>query len=558
MVVGVKFDFGPYLNGVARQYDEAALDYRISEAAKNRSNGFFSKLTDSKMFKFARNAIAGYAAAFLADTTYAGDLKLTLKTKENEPVKIGRVYLINPTGTVKDSALTDANGKVIFKDVTTGITDDKILEETFRVMQNYPNPFNPSTRAEISVGKDMRMDCGVYNVLGQLVKSFDINNGPGKYVVDWHGDDNSDNHVAAGVYFLRAVADNQKGSQNNVQSIKMVLTGHGSGQSRVYKQSNSAPLAKMSLKKDVQAAERYNLRFANTAQTDPRIIPQATDIQISGDVDTTMYVDKLKQMIISGKLTDAYTGGVFAGVPISIINTKTGAKVIGITDANGLYNAAVPVTKTDTLKLDVNIKNAVVGKDTLYNYLQKLNIPWTQAEASLTNDVWDFARFYETGPMVTQDVYGNPVHADSLRDGSMWMKYMQYIGEINPANGKVINNTRRWCDENLPLRYFFDSVPTLDSTYVEDGLGYWNNNLKFKPFKKSGSAPVNGLRIVPGSATVLGGFHFFIDNQGNYLYPIGLWNFAAGNGNAGIARHELWHLLTTTATHSMFKNHLSF
>lgn len=75
------------------------------------------------------------------------------------------------------------------------------VPDQFALNQNYPNPFNPSTviSLDLPVPSNYRMD--IYNVLGQVVKTFEGYGEAGKVEVTWDASNNS-----SGVYFYRVTA----------------------------------------------------------------------------------------------------------------------------------------------------------------------------------------------------------------------------------------------------------------------------------------------------------------------------------------------------------------
>gem|GEM_PF-604139 len=97
--------------------------------------------------------------------------------------------------------------KFVIKDVAEsgglGTIDNLPLE--FSVEQNYPNPFNPETTVEFALPSAGEWDVTIYNVLGQVVESFDgVAHQPGVVHVKW----NAMSH-ASGVYFYRVEAGDQ-------------------------------------------------------------------------------------------------------------------------------------------------------------------------------------------------------------------------------------------------------------------------------------------------------------------------------------------------------------
>lgn len=87
---------------------------------------------------------------------------------------------------------------------TTVASTDRgsILPNEYALFQNYPNPFNPSTQIAFDVPAAEFVTLRVYNLLGQDVETL-INKSmaPGRYTIEWNGNDMLNNEVASGVYF---------------------------------------------------------------------------------------------------------------------------------------------------------------------------------------------------------------------------------------------------------------------------------------------------------------------------------------------------------------------
>ena len=80
--------------------------------------------------------------------------------------------------------------------------EGSLLPSEYALFQNYPNPFNPSTQIKFDVPNSEFVMLRVYNLLGQDVQTL-INKSmtPGRYTVEWNGNDMLNNDVASGVYF---------------------------------------------------------------------------------------------------------------------------------------------------------------------------------------------------------------------------------------------------------------------------------------------------------------------------------------------------------------------
>ncbi len=93
----------------------------------------------------------------------------------------------------------------------TGIENNG-LPTVFALHQNYPNPFNPITTISLDLPKSSEWTITIYNIKGQIVKSFDGNSPAGTISVEW----DASNH-ASGIYLYRANAD------AFVETRKMIL-----------------------------------------------------------------------------------------------------------------------------------------------------------------------------------------------------------------------------------------------------------------------------------------------------------------------------------------------
>jgi len=81
------------------------------------------------------------------------------------------------------------------------------------LLQNYPNPFNPETWIPYHLDKVISVKLRIYNLQGELVRSFEIGKQPaGAYLkrekaVYWDGRNNLGQPVASGIYFYQLLVD---------------------------------------------------------------------------------------------------------------------------------------------------------------------------------------------------------------------------------------------------------------------------------------------------------------------------------------------------------------
>jgi hypothetical protein len=82
----------------------------------------------------------------------------------------------------------------------------KVLPTAYALHQNYPNPFNPSTSLAIDFPNASEYTLTIYNIAGQVVKTFAGQAEAGTYTITWDGHDNRGSQVASGVYFYSVEA----------------------------------------------------------------------------------------------------------------------------------------------------------------------------------------------------------------------------------------------------------------------------------------------------------------------------------------------------------------
>jgi len=92
--------------------------------------------------------------------------------------------------------------------VTMEGKDEKLPTEHL-LFQNYPNPFNMETRIRYHLPNYAEVELGVYNLLGERVKTLvDQAQKPGSYSISWDGTNMGDKPVSSGIYFYRLKTGN--------------------------------------------------------------------------------------------------------------------------------------------------------------------------------------------------------------------------------------------------------------------------------------------------------------------------------------------------------------
>lgn len=111
-------------------------------------------------------------------------------------------------------------------EMITGVNVNKNkLPTGYSLQQNYPNPFNPTTTIEYELPKISKVELTIYDMLGNIVKTFKYSSQQaGKQSVVWNGRNSNGQQVASGVYIytLKAVAQEGK-PVTFVKSAKLVL-----------------------------------------------------------------------------------------------------------------------------------------------------------------------------------------------------------------------------------------------------------------------------------------------------------------------------------------------
>lgn len=80
------------------------------------------------------------------------------------------------------------------------------LPSKFALAQNYPNPFNPTTSINLALPIASEYSVTIYNVAGQVIRTYSGYANAGVVKIEWDGRDASGSTVASGMYFYKAVA----------------------------------------------------------------------------------------------------------------------------------------------------------------------------------------------------------------------------------------------------------------------------------------------------------------------------------------------------------------
>jgi hypothetical protein len=157
----------------APSLSDAASDMRIRSAA---ANGELRVLVTPSYDMLAR--------------VPAGNHELFTVPTEGD----GRIELV-------ETQLSDANGALM-----SAMSAAAYVPTKYTLHQNYPNPFNAGTVIPFDLKKAGDWTLDIYNVAGQLVKTFKGYDAPGQISVSWNGVDNGGSQTASGVYFYRVTS----------------------------------------------------------------------------------------------------------------------------------------------------------------------------------------------------------------------------------------------------------------------------------------------------------------------------------------------------------------
>jgi len=123
-------------------------------------------------------------------------------TKSYRDKKEGDIFLVK----------VDSEGKL---STNTSIAE---LPNKFSLQQNYPNPFNPTTTLRFDLPEVSDATVTIYNMLGQKVRTFNMNDTPaGYHSIKWDATNDYGDPVGAGVYLYQLRAN------KFVKTKKMVL-----------------------------------------------------------------------------------------------------------------------------------------------------------------------------------------------------------------------------------------------------------------------------------------------------------------------------------------------
>lgn len=130
------------------------------------------------------------------------------------------LLIVNQSDGSKITYLIKDIKKITFDTTLVNIDGEKLKNvlRAFTLFQNYPNPFNPSTTIEYNLPEAGDVEIRIFNMNGQLVRSFSANDlSAGINKIVWDGKNEMGATVASGLYVCKVKFENL------VVSKKMIL-----------------------------------------------------------------------------------------------------------------------------------------------------------------------------------------------------------------------------------------------------------------------------------------------------------------------------------------------
>lgn len=141
----------------------------------------------------------------------------------NENYAIGDVkpgtYTITAPSMGYTRIVTVGAGQVISADTPTGVNENFVKVDNFKLAQNYPNPFNPATTISFEIAERSFVQLKIYDLLGSEVAVLvDEERGEGIYFENFNA-----SNLPSGVYIYSIVVQSNEGKNIFIENKKMML-----------------------------------------------------------------------------------------------------------------------------------------------------------------------------------------------------------------------------------------------------------------------------------------------------------------------------------------------
>jgi len=183
--------------GDAQPYATGFLKPATVDAVYHINNGVVS--VEEAMGAAVLHIAGDATPVLLADNM---EMKYAYNAEKN--ITSAVVYSLKNNNFVGD--FVDARGDVIDIEMATAKgnpVNGQELPSNFALFQNYPNPFNPATTISFALASSSDYHVEIYNLVGQLVKSYAGHSEAGTVTIEWDASNN-----ASGVYFYKLTAGN--------------------------------------------------------------------------------------------------------------------------------------------------------------------------------------------------------------------------------------------------------------------------------------------------------------------------------------------------------------
>lgn len=131
------------------------------------------------------------------------DGNVSAYTRANSPLPSNTIHNVcsDQNGTLW---IHPHNNGLYSMNYNTASADDPALPQPASLVTNYPNPFNPKTVISFDLPKSMAAEIGIYNLKGQLVKSYPKSTySEGNHRLSWDGKSEDGKPCGSGIYFVR-------------------------------------------------------------------------------------------------------------------------------------------------------------------------------------------------------------------------------------------------------------------------------------------------------------------------------------------------------------------
>jgi hypothetical protein len=149
-------------------------------------------LANNSGLQIRSNAANGELRVLVSQTVEAAGSRLTAGSNSLVTIPVnGNIELV-------ESQFSDANGGLLSVNAASAS-----IPTEYALLQNYPNPFNAGTVIPFTLTKESEYTVSIYNVAGQVVRTFTGMGAVGTNRLEWNGRTVGGDEAATGMYFYR-------------------------------------------------------------------------------------------------------------------------------------------------------------------------------------------------------------------------------------------------------------------------------------------------------------------------------------------------------------------